>query len=54
MAKKEILELFKKKPERFYKVKLFDELGFKRKQVQKLWEVFLDFDRSGNLQRLYL
>jgi len=40
MAKEEILELFKKKPERFYKVKLFDELGFKRKRCKNCGKFF--------------
>jgi alanyl-tRNA synthetase len=40
MGKKEILEIFQKKPERFYKVKLFDELGFKRRQCKNCGKFF--------------
>jgi alanyl-tRNA synthetase len=40
MGKKKILEFFQKKPERFYKVKLFDELGFKRKQCKNCGKFF--------------
>ena len=39
-TKKELLKEFQKKPDRFWKVKLFDDLGFKRKQCKNCGKFF--------------
>jgi alanyl-tRNA synthetase len=40
MEKKEVLQKFHANPARFYKVKLFDELGFKRKRCKNCGKFF--------------
>jgi len=39
-TKKELIKKFQEKPERFWKVKLFDELGFKRRQCKNCGKFF--------------
>jgi alanyl-tRNA synthetase len=39
-TKKELIKKFQEKPERFWKVKIFDELGFKRRQCKNCGKFF--------------
>jgi len=40
ITKKELIGIFQKNPERYWKVKLFDDLGFKRKQCKNCGKFF--------------
>ena len=49
MDKKEILREFSSDPNRYYKVKLFEEQGFARKSCQKCGRFFWTLDSNRNL-----
>ncbi|MDI6806611.1 MAG: hypothetical protein QMD14_02225 [Candidatus Aenigmarchaeota archaeon] len=46
MNKLELIKKLRNNPERFWKVKLFDELGFRRKQCKNCGKFFWTLDEG--------